>query len=373
MAYEKKVIIGLGHDRKALVWDKSGERFYETGTDHGVLYPQKSDGTYNKGVAWNGLTGVTDSPGGAEVTDMWADNIKYASIRSAETSGGTIEAYTYPDEFAECDGSKEVAPGVTIGQQERRAFGFSYRSKIGNDTGSEEDDGYKIHIYYGCTASPSEKAYTTINDSPEAITFSWEFETTPVNVKSGNPTAHLVINTLKIKDKSKLKKFEEIIYGKDGVSDPRLPLPDEIVEIFKDDNPAISFEIEEIPTGTSLLKGEKKVEDLQENIVIGADSISGTSKYVTDFTDFSDVLDEQSGNYLALKFASTGEDKGDIYVEVIGDSGPHSPEKKLDEDGIAIFRIKEKSNKIKVRMAGSSGKDETTIYSLENLTLGVGD
>lgn len=204
-----------------ITWDESGKRYYETGVDHGVLYLNDQD-TYDKAVAWNGLTAVTESPGGAEATDLWADNIKYASIRSAETFGGTIEAYTYPDEFAECDGSKSTAAkGVTIGQQSRKSFGLSYRTKVMDDQGKEY---YKIHLVYGCTASPSEKAYSTVNDSPEAITFSWEFETTPVNTTAGQPTAHVIIDTRTV-DSSKLTEFETTLYGESA----KLPLPDAVI------------------------------------------------------------------------------------------------------------------------------------------------
>lgn len=211
----------------ALVWDASGERYYETGTSKGVLYVQKG-GVYGAGVAWNGLTAVTESPSGAEPTDIYADDIKYASIRSAETFGGTIEAYTYPDEFAECDGSVEVTEGVTIGQQNRSTFGFCYRTQVNNDTG---DNDYKIHILYGCTASPSEKSYATVNDSPDAITFSWEVTTTPVNVTGYKPTASLVIDSRKA-DSEKLEALEKVLYG-DESKEPKLPLPDEVISIIK--------------------------------------------------------------------------------------------------------------------------------------------
>ena len=213
-----------------LVWDKIGEKIYELGVDHGVLYPQDSTGAYPKGVVWNGLTAVNESPGGAEANDMYADNIKYGSIRSAETFGGTIEAYTYPDEFAECDGSVSVGTGVTIGQQSRKAFGFCYRTNIGNDTSSEEDDGYKLHLVYNATASPSSKDYATINDSPEAITFSWEFDTTPVAVTGHKPTAVIVIDSTKA-DPGKLQTLETTLYG-DESTEAKLPLPDEVIAIF---------------------------------------------------------------------------------------------------------------------------------------------
>ena len=214
-----------------LEWDKSGERFYEMGTTRGVLYKQAAnDGTYPKGVAWNGLTSVSESPDGAEATDLWADDIKYASFRAAETFGGTIEAYTYPDEFAECDGSKEIAPGVIIGQQARSTFGLCYRTAIGSDTDSERTQ-YKLHLVYGATASPSEKSYESINDSPDAITFSWEFECTPVNVKDYKPTSILTIDSRKI-EPAKLKALEDILYGSDD-TEARLPLPDEVIQLIK--------------------------------------------------------------------------------------------------------------------------------------------
>lgn len=210
---------------KALVWDAAGERLYETGVKKGVLYVQGDDGKYLKGVAWNGLTGVTESPSGAEANAIYADDMKYLNLYSAEEFGATIEAYTYPDEFAECDGSAELTKGVNIGQQKRKAFGMCYRTVLGNDI-TGEDYGYKLHIIYGAMASPSEKAYATINDSPEAITFSWEITTTPVNVAGLKPTASLVIDSTKA-DPTKLTALETILYGSESV-DPRLPLPDEI-------------------------------------------------------------------------------------------------------------------------------------------------
>ena len=210
-----------------LVWDKTGDRLYETGVKNGVLYIPTA-GVYSKGVAWNGLTAVTESPSGAEATALYADDTKYLSLMSTEEFGATIEAYTYPDEFAACDGSAELADGVMIGQQKRSTFGLCYKTTIGNDT-EGNDHGYKLHIIYGAQAKPSERAYSTINDSPEAITFSWEITTTPVNVTGAKPTASLVIDSTKA-DPSKLAALEDILYGKDGepASEPRLPLPDEI-------------------------------------------------------------------------------------------------------------------------------------------------
>ena len=214
-----------------LVWDKTGDRTYETGVKQGVLYPQVS-GAYPKGVAWNGLTAVTESPSGAEASPLYADDIKYLNLMSTEELGATIEAYTYPDEFAECDGSASLAEGVSIGQQKRQAFGLCYKTAVGNDVDSN-DHGYKLHIIYGCLAAPSEKAYATINDSPEAITFSWEVSTTPVSVTGHKPTASITIDSTKV-DAEKLKKLEDILYGTDSepASEARLPLPDEIVTIF---------------------------------------------------------------------------------------------------------------------------------------------
>lgn len=223
-----------------LKWDQTGERLYETGVRNGVLYPLGVNGTYPKGVAWNGLTAVTESPSGAEATPLYADDIKYLNLMSTEEFGATIEAYTYPDEFAECDGSAALATGVQIGQQVRKTFGLCYRTALGNDV-SGNDYGYKLHIIYGALAAPSEKAYATINDSPEAITFSWELTTTPVDVTGFKPTASITIDSTKA-DTTKLAALEEILYGKDAASgggegvDPRLPLPDEIAELMKTAN-----------------------------------------------------------------------------------------------------------------------------------------
>ena len=190
-----------------LVWDQSGKRLYETGVDHGVLYPIQTGGVYSKGVAWNGLTAVTESPSGADVNDIYADNMKYLGLVGAEKFGATVEAYTYPDEFAECDGSVELVKGATIGQQNRKVFGMVYRTVIGNDVDGNEH-GYKLHLIYGATAAPSEKAYNTINEDPEAITFSWELSTTPVNVTGHKPTASLTIDSTKA-DPTKLAELEK--------------------------------------------------------------------------------------------------------------------------------------------------------------------
>ena len=214
-----------------LVWDKSGERLYETGVKQGVLYVQYTTGTYPKGVAWNGLTAVTESPSGAAATGLCADDLQYGSVVPAGGRGGTIEAYMYPDEFAECDGSFALTPGMYIGQQDRKTFGLCYRTTLGNDTDSN-NHGYKLHLIYGALAAPSEKAYATINDSPEAITFSWEFKTTPVNVTGHKPTASITIDSTKV-DAEKLAALEKILYGDDTGDGPRLPLPDEVLSTLK--------------------------------------------------------------------------------------------------------------------------------------------
>ena len=212
-----------------LVWDQTGERIYETGVKQGVLFVQGKDGAYGTGVAWNGLTAVTQSPSGAEATALYADDIKYLNLMSAEEFGATIECYTYPEEFAPCNGEAELIAGVTIGQQARSTFGFSYRTSIGNDV-MGSDYGYKIHLVYGALASPSEKGYSTINDSPEAITFSYEITTTPVNVEGYKPTAHLEIDSTKV-DPEKLKAFEAVLYGSES-EEPRLPMPAEVVTLL---------------------------------------------------------------------------------------------------------------------------------------------
>ena len=212
-----------------IVWDAVGEHTFETGVRNGVLYLKDAQGDYNTGVAWNGLTSVSESPEGAEATDLYADDIKYLTLMSAENFKATIEAYTYPVEFEECDGSATIANGVVIGQQSRKPFGLCYRTAIGNDTDGNEH-GYKLHIVYGCQASPSEKQYSTINDSPEAITFSWEVNTTPVNVTGKKPTATLIIDSTKA-DKAKLTALEAILYGSES-TEPRLPLPDEIATLM---------------------------------------------------------------------------------------------------------------------------------------------
>ena len=213
-----------------LIWDEVGQRFFETGVKNGVLYVQDNDGSYKNGVVWNGLTAVTESPSGAEETPLYADDVKYLTLRSAEEFGATVEAYTYPEEFEQCDGSASIANGVTIGQQARRAFGLCYRTSVGNDI-QGQNFSYKLHLIYGCTVAPSEKSYSTINDNPEAITFSWELSTVPVPVDGFSPTASLVIDASKV-DEGKMELLENALFG-DESNEAKLLLPNEIMELLK--------------------------------------------------------------------------------------------------------------------------------------------
>ena len=213
-----------------LIWDEVGQRFFETGVKNGVLYVQDNDGSYKNGVVWNGLTAVTESPSGAEETPLYADDVKYLTLRSAEEFGATIEAYTYPEEFEQCDGSAAIAAGITIGQQARRAFGLCYRTSVGNDI-QGQNFSYKLHLIYGCTVAPSEKSYSTINDNPEAITFSWELSTVPVPVDGFSPTASLVIDASKV-DEGKMQLLENALFG-DDQNGAKLLLPNEIMELIK--------------------------------------------------------------------------------------------------------------------------------------------
>lgn len=220
-----------------LKWDLTGERVFETGLDRGVLFPMGDSGAYEKGVAWNGLSSVNESPSGGEPNAVWADNMKYLNLMSAEDFGATVEAYTYPPEFEECDGSAEIAPGVTIGQQDRKMFGMSYRTLIGNDVVGTKL-GYKIHLIYGAQASPSEKNRTTVNESPEATAFSWELSTTPVDVPGYKPTAHLVIDSTKT-SAEKLAALEKLLYGDDNDGESTLPMPEQVIEMMKAEGSSI--------------------------------------------------------------------------------------------------------------------------------------
>ena len=214
-----------------LVWDETGKKLFETGVSNVALYPQDTTGVYGAGVAWNGVTNISESPSGAEATTLWANNGKYLNLYSVEEYASSIEAYTYPDEFAECDGSAEIAKGVSIGQQTRKSFGLAYKTLIGSDTDGN-DHGYKLHLVYGCKAAPSERSHATVNDSPEALSFSWEISTTPVSVTGHKPTASVEIDSTKV-DPAKLAAFEKILFGSDTAA-ARLPLPDEVATLFAD-------------------------------------------------------------------------------------------------------------------------------------------
>lgn len=214
-----------------LVWDETGKKLFETGVSNVALYPQDTTGVYGTGVAWNGVTNISESPSGAEATTLWANNGKYLNLYSVEEYASSIEAYTYPDEFAECDGSAEIAKGVSIGQQTRKSFGLAYKTLIGSDTDGN-DHGYKLHLVYGCKAAPSERSHATVNDSPEALSFSWEISTTPVSVTGHKPTASVEIDSTKV-EPAKLAAFEKILFGSDTAA-ARLPLPDEVAELFTD-------------------------------------------------------------------------------------------------------------------------------------------
>ena len=322
-----------------LKWDQIGERIYETGLDHGVLYPVTKSGTYDKGVAWNGLSAVNESPSGAEANPVWADNIKYLNLISAEDFGATVEAYTYPPEFEECDGSAEIAPGV-----------------IGNDVDGQ-DHGYKLHLIYGAQASPSEKNRATINDSPEAVSFSWELSTTPVDVPGYKPTAHLAIDSTRT-DAAKMKALEDILYGSE-TAEPRLPMPEEIMELFKD---AVTV-VTAAENADATLLG-KKVSDLQSNIVVGENAITGSLKHVTGYTGFSSKTSEQEGHYLALKFDVTPADAVTTVELVGGTKGPVT----LDADQNIVLLVKSNTQSVKV-VSTKGGFSVTKVYALTGLTL----
>lgn len=345
-----------------IVWDKAGEHFYETGVDHGVLYPTEN-GVYGNGVAWNGLTSVSESPSGAESTAQYADNIKYLNLISAEEFGATIEAFTYPPEFEVCDGSAEPVPGVMIGQQNRRPFGLTYRTLIGNDLMGTEY-GYKLHLIYGATASPSERAYNTVNDSPEAITFSWEVTTTPVEVTGYKPTASLIIDSTKV-SAANMAKLEEILYGTDS-TEARLPMPDEVIQLIGSSN-AIALTVA-APDGSTDLLG-KDASDLQTNITVADGVVSGKLLYVENYTGFSKDISLQEGNFLALHADATllkGTDPVTITAELLGGK---SGKKTLDDDGMMIFRVTNGAAQ-SVSVTATSGKESVTqVYKLTGLEL----
>lgn len=341
-----------------IVWDKTGERFYETGVDHAVLYPIDAEGLYNGGVAWNGITAINESPSGAEPNNLYADNIKYLVLVGAEDFGLTIEAYTYPDEWEQCDGSAEIAPGVLAGQQNRKIFGLSYRTKLGNDVDGQ-DHGYKLHLVYGGLASPSERGYQTVNDSPEPINPSWEVTTTPVDVPGFKPTARLIITSTKA-DPAKLAALETILYGSEE-AEPRLPLPEEVIELLKADAVTVITAAE---SGDTTLFG-KKVSDLQSNIVIGENAISGSLKHVTGYTEFSSKSSEQEGHYLALKFDVTPADAVTTVELVGGTKGPVT----LDADKNIVLPIKSNTTQSIKVVSTKDGASVTKTYTLTGLTL----
>ena len=341
-----------------IVWDKTGERFYETGVDHAVLYPIDAEGLYNGGVAWNGITAINESPSGAEPNNLYADNIKYLVLVGAEDFGLTIEAYTYPDEWEQCDGSAEIAPGVLAGQQNRKIFGLSYRTKLGNDVDGQ-DHGYKLHLVYGGLASPSERGYQTVNDSPEPINPSWEVTTTPVDVPGFKPTARLIITSTKA-DPAKLAALETILYGSEE-AEPRLPLPEEVIELLKADAVTVITAAE---SGDTTLFG-KKVSDLQSNIVIGENAISGSLKHVTGYTEFNSKSSEQEGHYLALKFDVTPADAVTTVELVGGTKGPVT----LDADKNIVLLIKSNTTQSIKVVSTKDGASVTKTYTLTGLTL----
>ena len=348
-----------------LLWDQDGERLYETGVENGVLYPKSDEGTYPKGFAWNGLTGVSEAPSGAEETPIYADNIKYLSLTSVEEFGATITAYTYPDEFEKCDGSADIAPGVTVAQQDRTPFGLAYKTKIGNDT-KGNNHGYKLHMVYGAKAKPSSRDYKSINGDPEAIEMSWEISTTPVNVPGFKPTAHLTINSTKV-NPTKLAKLEDILFGSE-TTDARLPLPAEVFEIFKNDaDPALTITVAPV-TGADDLLG-KKAADLQSNIVVNDTTmnISGTLKHVTGYTGFSSKVEEQSGNYIALNVDPASGFPETMTVEV--KNGTSGPTKLTAADHQVVLKIKDAATQGIIVKATNNGNEVTKEYKLTGLTL----
>ena len=351
-----------------LSWDNVGERFYETGVDHGVLYTSRFS-NYDTATAWNGLTAVTESPSGAEPTDLYADNIKYLTMRSAETFGATVECYTYPKEWAACNGEAELMNGVTFGQQARESFGLSYRTIKGNDV-KQNDYGYKLHLVYGCSASPSEKSYSTVNDSPEAITFSYEISTTPVVVDglistSGKPMKAVATITLDstILGADAMKAIEDVLYGT-AEKEGRLPMPAEIEQILAS---VVEPEAKALDGKEQLSDlGNKKVEELQKNVVIDNknNTITGQLLYVESWSEFSSVPSEQSGNYLALGIDSPVPG-ATIDVEL-------TTKATLQDDRQIVIRVTDATKKkpLKVTITESDKKTKhVTEYDISSLYL----
>lgn len=340
-----------------IVWDKAGEHFYETGVDRGVLYPTEN-GVYQNGVPWNGLTSISESPSGAESTAQYADNIKYLTLISAEEFGATVEAFTYPDAFGVCDGSAEPVPGVYIGQQTRRPFGLCYRTLIGNDL-QNTDYGYKLHLIYGAIASPSERTYSTVNDSPEAITLSWSIDTTPVDVPGYKPTASLTIDSSKV-GKENLAKLEDILYGTDS-TEPRLPMPEEVFSLLG----ASRNIVLKVSSASGSVDG-MSVSSLQDYVVVNVDTktISGDISYVENYTGFSNDTNLQSGNFLALSFEVEPSDATVTAELVGGTSGSYKM-----KNTTFICRVTNKDTQT-IKFSATTGTEtNTTIYNLKGLTL----
>lgn len=342
-----------------IVWDKIGEHFYETGVDHGVLYVS-SGASYATGVAWNGLTAVNESPSGAESSAQWADNIKYLNLVSAEEFGATIEAFYSPAEFDACDGTVEAAPGMMIGQQSRKTFGFVYRTKLGNDQ-TGQDFGYKLHLIYNCTAAPSERSYATVNDSPEAATLSWEVTTTAVDVPGYKPTASITINSTRAVP-SNLRKLENILFGTE-TTEPRLPLPSEVLQIMNTP-PAVTITTAAPESTVEIGSSGKTVADFQSDIVVRARDIAGTLKYVASYPDYSNEPSEQSGNYIVLNLTADPS-SSTIEAKLNTDVNYKTP----DSNGNIVFRVTNKDSQ-SIQIHAINGQDESIAnYALNALVL----
>lgn len=349
-----------------LKWDQTGERTYEIGVNHGVLYRTTSV-AYDTASVWNGLTGVTESPSGAEPTDLYADNIKYLTMRSAETFGATVECYTYPEEWAACNGEGELEAGVMFGQQTRETFGLSYRTNKGNDV-QNVDYGYKLHIIYGCTASPSEKAYTTINESPEAITFSFEVSATPVAVDglldvNGKPLKAVASITLDstVLSAAKMKAVEDILYGTED-EPARLPLPNELSDILKGviDPIAIALEGDDEVGLGSVTAGQ-----LQSNVMFNNNlKVTGTLNYVANFKEYSKNEATQKGTFLAFKVKKPEVEGIKMYVQYEG--SPTTDKKEIGSDLKVVARITDKESKLTI-IAEKDDKEYKTTYDLSSV------